>query len=333
MPRAVTIRDVAQRAGVSRQTVSRAMNNKADITPETRQRVLEVARELGYRPSSIAQGLKTQHTRTIGLVVPDIANPFFAEVARGASEVAHSQSYGVFLCNTDEHPERELDILRLLEAHRVEGIVLASSRLEDEALAQVAETWRPLVLVNRCLSPNAGAGCVLVDDAGAAREATRHLLERGHRRIGFLAGSLASHSSQERRAGYKDALREAGLAPEPAWCVSCAPTAEGGHDAALALLADHAEITALLGYNDLVALGALRACRSLGWPVPQRCALVGWDDIPFASYVSPPLTTMRMPKHQIGAQAMAMLFALLGDPEQSPEPVVLSAELVARGSS
>lgn len=129
MPRAVTIRDVAQKAGVSRQTVSRAINNKGEISPQTRTRILEIARELGYLPSSIARGLKTSRTLTIGLVVPDIANPFFAEVARGASEVAYGADYGVLLCNTDERPERELAALRTLEAHRVDGLLLVSSRL------------------------------------------------------------------------------------------------------------------------------------------------------------------------------------------------------------
>jgi len=333
MPRAVTIRDVAQRAGVSRQTVSRAINNKGEISPETRARVLEIARELGYRPSSIARGLKTHRTLTIGLVVPDIANPFFAEVARGASEVAFGADYSVLLCNTDERPEREWTALRTLEAHRVDGLLLVSSRLSSSELDEVIETWRPLVIVNRRHGPRPGLGCVLVDDARAAVVAVRHLVERGHQRIGLLAGSPKSRSGRERRRGYGEAMRDAGLDPRESWVIPCAPTVEGGRRAARRLLAEQPDLTALLAYNDLVAVGAKQTCEALGRPIPDGCALVGWDDIIFASYVSPPLTTMRMPKYEIGERAMSSLFELMGHPDLAPEAVTLDAELVVRGST
>lgn len=333
MKRTVTIRDVAKKAGVSRQTVSRAINSKDGISPETRERVLAVARELGYRPNSIARSLKTHRTLTIGLVVPDIANPFFAEVARGASEVAYSMGYSVLLCNTDERPDREWSILRTLEAHRVDGLVLISSRLDDHMLAEVTDGARPVVVVNRLQPPRPGVGCVLVNDAAAAMVAVRHLLDRGHRRIGFLAGTPDSRSSRERRRGYLQAMREAGIPLDDAWCASCAPNVEGGRQAAYELLRHKPELTALLAYNDLVAVGAEQACQMLGRPVPEGCALVGWDDIIFASYVSPPLTTMHMPKYQMGERAMRLLLDLIAHPDARPETTVLEAELVIRTST
>lgn len=331
--RAVTIRDVAARAGVSLQTVSRAINNKAEIDPETRRRVLQVAGELGYRPSSIARGLKTRHTRTIGLVVPDIANPFFAEVARGAAEVAHGRGHGVFLCNTDEHAEREADILRMLAAQRVEGLVLVSSRLDDAQLSAATESWRPVVVVNRTQPARAGLGCVVTNEAQAAVEATSHLIARGHRGIAYLSGSGTSRSSLERRRGYSQAMRAAGLGVRPDWHVTCAPTVDGGRQAALTLLRDCPDVTAVLAYNDLVAVGALQACRTLGRVVPRDCALVGWDDIVFAAYVSPALTTVHMPKYQIGERAMALLFDLIDSPGEAPEVATLHAALIVRESA
>lgn len=326
----VTIRDVAERAGVSRQTVSRAINNAPGIDPDTRKRVLAVARELGYRPSNLARGLKTNRTHTIGLVVPDIANPFFADLARGASEVAYGADYSVLLCNTEERPEREWETLRMLEAHRVDGLFLASSRLSPGQLGEVAEGYAPLVLVNRQMDVHPGVGCVLVNDALAAETATDHLLDRGHRRIGFLGGSTQTHSGRERRLGHTRAMGRAGLERRAGWDRPCAPTVEGGRLAALDLLQHHPELTALLAYNDLVAVGAVQACETLGREVPGSCAIVGWDDIVFSSYVSPSLTTMRMPKYHLGEAAMTLLLTLIADPLLAPSPTILEAELVVR---
>lgn len=336
--RAVTMEDVAREAGVSRQTVSRAINDKGEISPETRARILRVVRDLGYRPNSVARGLKTMRTSTIGLVVPDIANPFFAEVARGAADVAHGNDYGVLLCNTNENSEREWAALRMLESHLVDGVVLVSSRLPEERLREVVARWRPLVTVNRRCPPDMeGTGSVLVREAEAAEAAVRHLHARGHSQIGFLAGSPMAHSSRERRKGYFRALAALGQPQVEDWCVDCQPTIEGGVAAARRLLKTVPDINALLTYNDLVALGAKRACSELGRRVPEDCALIGWDDIVFASHVSPALTTMRMPKHEIGRQAMAVLLRLMdasGEAfEELPNTVWLEAELVLRESA
>jgi len=333
MPRAVTIRDVARRAGVSRQTVSRAINNKGEISPETRMRILRIAHELGYHPESVARGLKANRVLTIGLVVSDIANPFFAEVARGASAVANESEYNVLLCNTDESPEREWAALRTLQEHRVDGLVLVGSRLSSGKLDEAIGVWRPIVVVSRSLARQPGLACVLVNDAKAAMVAVQHLVGRGHKRIGFLGGSAKSRSSRERRRGYLQAMRGAGLDPKERWTVDCAPNVAGGRRAAHRLLDSERDLTALLAYNDLVAVGAEQACKALGRPVPDGCALVGWDDIFLASCVSPPLTTVHMPKYEIGQRAVSSLFELMRDPDLAPKAVVLDARLVVRGSS
>jgi len=329
--RAVTIRDVAARAGVSRQTVSRAINGKGEISAATRERVLAAVRALGYRPSSIARGLKTSRTLTIGLVVPDIANPFFAEMARGAAAVAHREGYGVLLCNTDEDSTQEWAVLRLLEDHRVDGLVLCSSRLDEDSLSAAVARWRPLVLVNRSPAQALpGLGAVRVADCESARQVVRYLHGLGHRGIAFVGGTGASHSSRARREGYRAGLAELGLAGPAAWVADAAPTVEGGRIAAAALLRQQRDISALIAFNDLVAVGCLQACQSAGLAVPGDVSVVGWDDIVFAPYLSPPLTTVRLPKQELGARAMALLLALLGEADQTPEPLELPGELVVR---
>ncbi len=332
--RAVTIADVAARAGVSRQTVSRAINGRGEISQETRQRVLAAVRELGYRPNSIARGLKTRRTLTIGLVVPDIANPFFAEVARGGFEVAHSEGYGVLLCNTDEDPAQEAVVLQMLADHRVDGVVLCSSRLNESALQRVVESHRPLVMVNRTPSqPLSGQGSVGVADRKDARRVVHYLHELGHRAIALVGGTGSSQSSRGRREGYALAMAELGLPPEPAWVVDSLPNVEAGRRAAATVLAQYPAITALLAFNDLVAVGCVQACHAAGMRVPADVSVVGWDDILFAPYLSPPLTTVRLPKHEIGARAMSLLLALIRDPGLQPEPIELDGELIIRATT
>ena len=192
----VSIADVAREAGVSRQTVSRALNNKGEISSATLQRVREVIDRLDYRPSSIARGLATHHTRTIGLVVPDIANPFFADISRGADDLAHAAGYSLLLCNSVEDQDREADLLRILEQHAVDGVVLCSSRLSESALVELVRRHDAVVLINHTI---AGSDSVCVDDARGAGLVVQHLMRSGRRRIALVAGPRSSFSS--RRAG------------------------------------------------------------------------------------------------------------------------------------
>jgi len=332
MTRRITMSDVAREAGVSLMTVSRVLNGKGEVSPQTRQRVREIMARLDYRPSGVARSLVTQRTSTVGLVVPDNANPFFSELARGIEHAAYAQGYNVFLCNTDEDPGRERAVLHSLEEKRVDGVVLCSSRLEDDELRTLIARHPAVVLVNRRLE-SAAVAVALIDDELGGRTATEHLLRAGRRRVGFLTGPPASRSGRQRVAGYQAAFSSAGLPHSSAWMRPCAPTVEGGRQTARELIAAHPGLTALLCYNDLVAVGALQACAELHCAVPDQLAIVGFDDIPLAALVTPPLTTCRGPRYELGYEAMRLLLGRIDTlPEQRAE-VVLAPKLIVRASA
>jgi LacI family transcriptional regulator len=336
MTRRVTMSDVAREAGVSLMTVSRVVNNKGEVSSATRQHVQAVIERLGYRPSGIARGLATQRTHTLGLVMLDVANPFFSDVARGAEHVAYAEGYNVFLCNTDEDPQRELDVLQSLEEKRVDGVVLCSSRLDDHELRTAVVRHPAVVLVNRRLEPvdgENGVGVVMLDDEAGGRMATQHLLDSGHRAIGFLAGPPASRSGRQRAKGYRGAMAAAGRPDDPAWGRHCSPTVEGGREAARELLTAHPELSALFCYNDLVAVGALQACADLGRTVPHDIAVVGFDDIPLAALVTPPLTTCHVSRYELGDRAMRLLLDQIRGCPEGYRKIVLQPELIVRASA
>ncbi|HSJ53047.1 MAG TPA: LacI family DNA-binding transcriptional regulator, partial [Anaerolineae bacterium] len=298
----------------------------------TRRHVLAVIDRLGYRPSGIARGLATQRTNTLGLVVPDIANPFFADVARGAEDTAYAEGYNVFVYNTDESPQRELAALQAMEEQRVDGLVLCSSRLAGDVLRAALDRHPAAVLVN-CRLENVQVGRVLLADEEGGRAATAHLVHAGHRAVGFLAGPLASFSSGQRAAGYRAALEDAGLRTNPAWVRPCSYQVASGRGAASELLAEHPEVTALFCYNDLVAVGTLQACAELGRRVPDDVAVVGFDDIPMAAVVTPALTTCRVPRYEVGQRAMQLLLGRTMGDSDADEEIVFEPELVIRASA
>ncbi len=332
MPRRITMADVARAAGVSAMTVSRVLNNKGDVSAETRQRVREIVRQLDYRPSGVARGLVTQRTGTLGLVVPDVANPFFSGVARGAEDQAYAEGYSVLLCNTNEDPQREVAILRSLEEKRVDGLVLCSSRLDEKILRSLLERHPAAVLVNRRLEGDS-VGVVLADDEAGCREMTKLLLQAGHRAIAFLAGPAVSYSGQQRTRGYRAALVAAGLPYNSAWVRHCSAFVEGGLVAARDLLIAYPELTALVCYNDLVAVGALQACAELGRQVPGDLAVAGFDDIPLVDRITPALTTCHVPRYDMGAQAMRLLLDRIHGCSEECQEVVLPVELITRASA
>jgi LacI family transcriptional regulator len=327
----ITIADVAREAGVSRQTVSRVLNDKSEISASTRESVMRVIERLGYSPSGIARSLATNKTLTVGLVVPDITNPFFPEIARGVEDVARERGYEMFLCNSVEDPGREEDVLRALEDKRVDGTIICSSRLSEERLFPRLRQQRAVVLVNR-LAPPELAGTVRVEDAEGTVQAVNHLLDNGRRVIGFLGGPPNSHSARERARGYTMALSARNQDLEPDLMRACPPNPEGGYEAAIELLSERSDTDGLVCYNDLVAVGALRAGAELGLHVPEDLAVVGCDDIMFAGLLSPALTTLRVPKYDIGASAARMLLDRIAGLRGESE-IVLEPELVVRESA
>jgi LacI family transcriptional regulator len=313
-------------------TVSRVINNKGEISETTRKRVQETIDQLGYRPSSIARGLVTDRTGTVGLVVIDNANPFFSEVARGVEDVAYAEGYNVFLCNTEEDIAREIAVLQSLEEKRVDGVILCSSRLDDDDLKAALRHYSAVVLVNRT-APVEQFGTIVLDDEKGAQIATEHLIQSGHRAIGFLAGPRRSRSGQMRVKGYRTTLEACGLTYNAEWVRQCLPVVESGQEIAQALLNDHPELTAMICHNDLTAVGALQACTDAGRRVPDDVAVVGFDNIPLAAWVTPPLTTCDFPKYQLGSQAMQMLLARINDCSQGCENIVVQPELIVRASA
>lgn len=328
----VTMADVAREADVSLMTVSRVVNDKGEISPSTRQRVLEVIERLGYRPSAIARGLATNRTGTLGLVVPDIANPFFSDIARGVEEEAYAAGYNVFLCSTYEDPERETDVLQSLEEQRIDGLVLCSSRLDDKTLRRMLAGFPAIVLTNRWLD-GYDAGVIRVDSELGGRLATNFLLDAGHTAVGFLTGPPTSVDGRLRVSGYHAALDAAGMPCSPALERPCPSNVDGGREAAREFLASQPELTALLCYNDLVAIGALFACADLGLRVPADLAVVGFDDIALAAWVSPPLTTCGSPRFELGEKAMQMLLDRIDGGTGEGQEILVQPELVVRSSA
>jgi LacI family transcriptional regulator len=323
--------DVAREADVSLMTVSRVVNNKDGIRAETRQKVLEVVERLGYRPSNLARGLATKKTGTIGLVVPDNANPYFSEVARGVEHLAYTNGYTVFLCNTEENITREFDVLRLLDEYHVDGLILCSPRLEDADLHEAIARQPATVLVNRPL-PNSQVASIMIDAQLGGQLIARHLIENGHTKIGIIAGPRTSLSGQDRLTSYVQTIREAGIEQPDERTLHCSPTIQGGTSAARQLLQTHPELTALICFNDLVAVGALQACNQIGRYVPKSVAITGFDDIPMSAFVTPSLTTCHVHRHELGRQAMQLLLDLMAG-ELDEANIVLKPHLVVRDSS
>lgn len=299
----VTIHDVAKAANVSASTVSRAYTMPELLRADTRERVLATAKSLGYQPNKAARGLITGRTGNIGVIVPDLSNPFFPAVLKGAQARARESDYAVFLADAEEDPGLEEELIRAM-AKQVDGVVLCSSRASDATLADVG-TQTTLVLMNRRIN---GVPAVVMDSAGGARQAVEHLVALGHRRIAYLNGPPSSWSNRARRRGLKS--RSAALGVEIADLGPFPPTFEGGLAAADQCVA--AGVTAVLAYNDLVALGVQRRLMDRSISVPHDMSVVGFDDIPMAQMGSPALTSVAMPCERAGRLAIDVLGARIG---------------------
>jgi len=328
----VTIRDVARKAGVSIRTVSRAINNQGEITEETRQRVLAIVEELGYRPSKVAQALVTRRTETIGLVLADITNPFFPEVARGVMDAAEARGYNVFLCNSDGNVKQQASVLRSMADHAVDGVIVYPGFGGGDSLRAFAEHHGPLVALN-CFFDYPGASRVMIDTRRGANLAVDYLVGKGHTALGMLAGRARSLSLMRRVRGFREALRIHGLPFVKEWILPGSPVVARGAESTRQLLTQYPQITAVFAYNDLLAVGAIQACKELGRRVPDDCAIVGFDDIPLAAMLAPPLTTVHVDKYELGRQAMSRLFDMLDRPGTSFPPIYLGVELVVRESA
>jgi LacI family transcriptional regulator len=330
----ITIADVAAAAGVSMMTVSRAVNSRDGINIETRERILKIAADLGYRPNHIARGLVTRQTATLGLVMPDVANPFFAQIARGAEDIAYQHGYALFLINTGEDINREKNALNSMLEKEIDGAILCSSRLSQKEMIAYLEVLPVTVLVNRELGvPDVNVASINVNDKRSIQLAIDYLVKQGHTHIAFAAGPLSSVSSQRRLEGYNVGLHEHGLAYTKEMVVNCPPTTRGGEAATTALLVCCPKVDAILSFNDLVAVGALHTCLQAKHRVPQDIAVIGADDIPLARLTNPSLITIPVDLNGLGKQAMLALIELINAPEEPAQKIILEPELVIRQSA
>lgn len=340
----VTLADIAARASVTPMTVSRVMNGTGYVHVETRERVLRVAREMNYRRNGLARGLKRQRTDTVGMVLGDIANPFAAELSRGVREVLEDHGYSLFLCVSEHTAKEDVRAFDSLADHRADGIIVATraSKSGNERLAELIDSGIPVSLIGRDFR-HPHADLVVADNLKGGYEATRHLIELGHKRIGFIGVSLVEGLRLKRFQGYLEALHEHDLPVEEQLIVGGRNAAEQmpgysteemGYDGMIKLLELKQRPTAVFARNDYTAMGALNAIKRAGLCIPDDIAVVGYDDIPLASHTSPRLTTVRQPTREQGHMAAEFLLQRIkGDVERPRQEKSFDCELVVREST
>ncbi len=328
-----TIKDVAREAGVSVTTVSHVLNGTRHVSNDGRARVETAIRQLGYVPSAIARSLKSNHTRTLGMLIPNSSNPYFAEVVHSVENRCFGAGYNLILCNTHDEALRQSSYLQVLAERRIDGLIVVTTG-QDAALARQLEGLGvPTVLVDREIEVHQQP-CDLVETAHreGGRMATRHLLWLGHRRIACIGGPQDLAPSTQRVEGWRDALAEAGVdGGGLLWHGDF--TSQSGYEAMQSVLASPRPPTAVFVGNDLMAIGALCAVHERGLRVPEAMSIVGFDDIALAAFTSPPLTTVAQPKRQIGVAAVDMLLERIDGARREPRQLLLQPELRLRAST
>jgi DNA-binding LacI/PurR family transcriptional regulator len=329
--RPVSIKDVAREAQVSHPTVSRALRYSPLVSPKTAERIRQTAVQMGYRPNAVARGLVTKKTKTIGVVVTTVADPFIGEVVSGIEETANDHSYSVFLANSNADPAREIRIVNSFQERQVDGILVASSRVGALYIPLLSQLMVPIVLINN-QHPGEFVHSVVIDNITASLQAVQHLIQLGHQRIAYLGDQFGLQSDTERFSGYRQALASADYPFLPELVVHGDATPQGAIQPMDRLLGLSTPPTAVYCYNDMSAIGALKGIRMHGLRVPDDISLVGFDDLSFASYVDPPLTTVRQPKRPMGRQAMEILIKLLSN-AQAETNIKVQGELIVREST
>lgn len=331
----LTIKDIARLSGVSPTTVSKVINSKDhDIGEETRIRVREIIKEHGYTPNIVARSLVTKKTSTIGIIIPDIRNPFFPELIRGAEDTAHILGYNLIICNTDDNPAKEKIYLDILKKKMVDGIIFTAS--SSESFHQTNGFGIPTVVVDRDINTENIIGRIIVDNIKGGYLAAEHLIERGCKKIGFISGDKISRPSIERYTGYKRALENNGYRNYEEICRFGSFKSEYGYEAAKEILKEHPDIDGLFCASDLIAIGAMKAIMEKGMQIPKDIKIVGFDDIYISKYLNPELTTIRQPIYKIGERAAKMLIASLKSKTQNTDEEkfdVLDTELIIRKST
>ncbi|MEW5959209.1 MAG: LacI family DNA-binding transcriptional regulator [Chloroflexota bacterium] len=324
----VSIYDVAKKANVAPSTISRALQDHPRIGAETKARIRALAEEMGYIPSTVARSLTANQTWTIGMVLATISDPFMGRVVEGVEQVAIEAGFNVFLSTSQNDRQREIAVIDVLQQRRVDGIIVIASHLFDRYRRYFDRVHVPIVMIDE-QEPGGVIHAVAVDDGRGARLAVEHLLALGHQRIGYVGVTNRPKSNQYRLKGYQEALKAAGITPDPTLIFTAdniEDHARRGEASVEPLWA--AGATAIFCYNDMTAIGVLSACYKRGLSVPDNLSVIGFDDIDMAAYTIPPLTTIHQPRFELGQRAMQMILDLLAS--QTPENQLIPAELVVR---
>jgi LacI family transcriptional regulator len=330
-----TLRDVAQQAGVHPATASRALNPETRnlVNEDTANRVMKVAKALGYRPNPIARSLKTARSATVGLMVPDLTNPLFPPIVRGVEQVLSPVGYSAWIVNTDNDADREKSQVLSLRSRQVEGFIMATATLVHPLLEQLHAEGVPMVLVNRRLA-DGNVPSVTPDDAAGAAMAVAHLTDLGHTRIAHIAGPQDTSSGVARLRAYREALAGHGIAVDPSLIVTCSAWTETeGARGLRELLDSGADFTAVLGGNDMIALGCYDVLEERGLRCPGDLSVVGFNDVPFVDKLRPPLTSIHVPHQEMGAEAAHLLLDILQNPGRHPRSVLLPPSIAVRQST
>lgn len=329
-----TIKDIARLAEVSTATVSKVVNGKDEkISAATRMRVMKIIEDVGYVPNRIASSMVTKKTRTLGLIIPDIANPFFPELARGAEDLANKEGYTLILCNSDNSLEKEDAYIDMLQEKMVDGIIFTASSSRTQVSSALKRVRIPVITVDRDIDGLKSQKKIVVDNEMGAYEAVIHMLERGYERIYHISGPMTSKPAQQRYKGYLRAHEEKGKVPFEGHLISGTYTGDWGFESVEKLIAQNAKFDGVFCGNDLIALGALKALHSHNIQVPDQVGLVGYDDIYMAQMVTPELTTVNQPNYEMGYQAAQMLVGMIQGKTLKQNKDALKTKLVIRGTT
>ena len=326
-----TIKDVAELAEVHPSTVSRVINGDSRISEKTKKKVLLIIRKLGYTPNAIARGLKTKRTYTLGMLIPDITNPFFAELARGVEDAANKNSFNIILCNTDDKLKKERTYLEILREKRVDGLILGTAHIRDQSILELEKKKFPYILISRNVE-RLNKNCIIIDDLAGGMMATEYLIKLGHHRIAHISGPLKTRSGLNRLKGYQLALKKHKIEYNDELVGEGDFRINGGYQVMKRFLKLPEPPTAIFAANDLLALGAMQAIQKKNFYIPEDFSIIGFNDIELASFVYPSLTTIRQPILEMGNLAVKMLLKIIIDGEFNQGKIVLKPKLIIRES-
>ncbi len=328
----VTLKDIGKEVGVSIVTVSRALNDKPDIGYGTKQKIREVAERLGYSPNALARGLKAKKTGSIGVLIADIADSFFASVVKGIENTAREMGYNIILCDTSEKYEWEKLAVQMMLEKRVDGLLITPSQTEYGDILELKRKKIPFVLVGRHFDL-VESDYVITDDIRGAFSATDYLIKKGHKKILFINGPIYISSAKERLVGYKRALQEHAILFDKSLVKEGALKMDDGYRIMKEILSTATKFTAVFAYSDFVTLGVMQALEETELKIPEDIAIVGYDDVAFARFLQIPLTTVHIPKYELGREAMKLLKRKIEGEREEPQSVILETKLIVRKSA